>query len=694
MAACDICHRRKVKCDSEGPHPCSRCSGTSLQCTFKLADAHKVRRRRKRASITSHSSQDSFQPVQIAPNVASMKPHLTASSKAPPLHNLVHSGSQTPQTFVPTMEDIVEEELSRTALTQFYQRGITGDLPWFPYKDGHDIRIAFIGTSASNLAQLVQGELNAHNNHDASLHFPFPSIRPPMPWKPHKEQPLVKWYSKVAENAGALPTKEVRDDLVNSFFEKIHPGFAIVDEIEFRTRYADPENPPPLLLLQSVLLAGAHVSQHPKIAESRSLVKMALFRRAKALFDMHFENDRMNLVQSALLFTWHFEGPDDVSSNAYYWVGIACRVAFGLGMHRDLGPSSSTRMPLGDTRIYRRIWWTLVQVDILASLHHGRPPMIDPDDFDQTPLNADDFIEYCGHRNQNININYCIQNSSLCTIIISVLKLSSPGSLRRCRLSPNLLETQKAPLDSRLVGWYLRLPSSLLDASSKRSDFWALQIQLHYNLTLLHLHRITIDTNHSSNNNHSSLDQQKSLSTRHTAALSIARLFDDIITMEAIERCSFTSLTALLSAAIQMSYEARSASSNGEVVLAIQSQNRLENMLPAMTAIAAYWPSAEAIDSIFRKLSIEVKEQMKSHFSRLESMRDDYAASATPEVTSTIDQVTELASWDPNFNGSLAAGWSNIFGVGDANPFENFEPLGLMDSWLTMPTAENSRNVG
>lgn len=224
---------------------------------------------------------DSFEPVQIAPAVARYQNARVTSSGPPPLQRLAPSGSQTPQAFVPTIEDIVEEGLSRTALTQFYQRGITGDSPWFTYKDGHHIRIAFIGTSASNLAHLVQGELAAHNSHDPSLHFPFPSIRPPMPLKPHREQPLVRWYSKLADNAGALPTKEVRDDLVESFFEKIHPGCPIVDEVQFRARYADPENPPPLLLLQSVLLAGAHVCQHPKVAESRSLVKMALFRRAK-----------------------------------------------------------------------------------------------------------------------------------------------------------------------------------------------------------------------------------------------------------------------------------------------------------------------------------------------------------------------------------------------------------------------------
>ena len=143
---------------------------------------------------------------------------------------------------------------------------------------------------------------------------------------------------------------------------------------------------------------------------------------------------------------------------------------------------------------------------------------------------------------------------------------------------------------------------------------------------------------------------------------------------DAIESCSFTSLTALLSAAIQMSYEARSAATSGDAVLALQSQNRLENMLPAMTAPAAYvraivflnshlhlqttymyslhfhtrhqtyycfrdslheqiadspvfwWPSAEAIDSIFRKLSIEIKEKTMSHLTQLESLRDEYAS--------------------------------------------------------------------
>ena len=134
-----------------------------------------------------------------------------------------------------------------------------------------------------------------------------------------------------------------------------------------------------------------------------------------------------------------------------------------------------------------------------------------------------------------------------------------------------------------------------------------------------------------------------------------------------------------------MSFEARSAAANGEVVLALQSQSRVESMLPAMKSIAGYWPSAEAIDNIFRKLSAEIKEQTRSYFSRLELIRDEFATAGV-ETTSSSENVTESALWDASFNGSLAAGWSNIFGIGDANSFENFESLGPMDSWLTMST--------
>jgi len=80
--------------------------------------------------------------------------------------------------------------------------------------------------------------------------------------------------------------KEVRDALVESFFNDINPGFPVVDEAEFRMQYEDKDSPPPLLLYHAVLLAGAHACQHRKVVESRPIVKAVMFRRAKTLFDL------------------------------------------------------------------------------------------------------------------------------------------------------------------------------------------------------------------------------------------------------------------------------------------------------------------------------------------------------------------------------------------------------------------------
>ena len=161
-----------------------------------------------------------------------------------------------------------------------------------------------------------------------SLSFPIHSSYAAL--KPHKDMPFVKWHSQIVCDMGLLPEKEIADHIIADFFTKINPGFPIVDEIDFRARYADHTNCLPLILLQSVLLAGLHVCSHPKVAESRNVMQVTTFRRAKALFNLHYENDRLHIIQAALLFAWHSEGADDASANFYYWTGVACRIAFGL----------------------------------------------------------------------------------------------------------------------------------------------------------------------------------------------------------------------------------------------------------------------------------------------------------------------------------------------------------------------------
>ncbi|KAK4948357.1 hypothetical protein LTR10_012891 [Elasticomyces elasticus] len=249
-------------------------------------------------------------------------------------------------------------------LNRFYERGI-GARHWEVFHETDPIRIVYVGDSTANLHQLVQAEQPANR-----LHFPFPAIKPLLPWKPDANQTTAGGYliGAVGQDLASFPTRIVRDSLVQTYFDDIHPCYPVIDEEEFRRQYRDPDDPPPLILFHAVLLAAARISDHPMIAPSRPTVTATLFRRAKALFEARYENDRVHLVQAALLIAWHVEDSDTISSNAYHWVGQATRIALGLGMHRDLTGRSTTLMPGFDRRHYRRLWWLVLQAETMTAL--------------------------------------------------------------------------------------------------------------------------------------------------------------------------------------------------------------------------------------------------------------------------------------------------------------------------------------
>ncbi|OJJ45275.1 hypothetical protein ASPZODRAFT_17494 [Penicilliopsis zonata CBS 506.65] len=571
MPACDTCYRRKVRCVSEANRPCLACMRSKVECTFLLAERHAARRRQKRR----------------------------------PQEQLNDDGSA-----------------DRTALAQFQQQSIRTS-SWRVFGDGPNMRIAYIGTPASNLAQLVADEARFDGPHAASLHFPFPSIRPLLPWKPDGDVRMLRSVDEI----GSLPSPDLRQSLIDAFFEKVHPGFPIINEREFRSS----DHPPPLLLLQAVLLVGAQVCEHAKISQSRGLVKAAIFRRAKALFDLRYENDRMHLVQAALLFTWQSEGADDVSSNAYYWVGVACRIAFGLGMHRNLAVAAKSRMPADERRIYRRIWWTLVQLDVLASLHTGRPLMIAAEDCDQPPLQENDFIEGT-ELSRGVDAEFCIQHSVLCDITAQILRLASPGAAREFASDPSLFETRKSTLDMQLNRWFLQLPARLADTHRReRTTFLPLQLQMHYHMALLHLHRLKQPVPSPSSSSSSIHTRVVSDEICRSAAVSIASTFDSLIATNQLSQCWFTCLTSLLAAAIQLSSEARSALQTNNSTLEIQAQARLERLLTTASVAGRFWPGADGIYSLYSDLLQQLKRDTKVNLAvSLESQTPSVPTEPTP----------------------------------------------------------------
>ncbi|RFU31054.1 hypothetical protein B7463_g5274, partial [Scytalidium lignicola] len=536
----------------------------------------------------------------------------------------------------------ISEDLTRNSLPQFYQRGI-GASTWAVFQSVDLMRIAYIGTEVSNLSHLINLEGQAHGNagraSSAPLHLPHPAIRPTRPWKPEADHstftPLSQEYLR---DLSSFPAKEIRDSLVDSYFEKINPYFPVIDESQFRRQYANPAGPPGLLVFQSVLLVGAHVSNHPKVVQSRPMVRNALFRRAKALFEMRHENDRLHLVQSALLLTWHVENADTASCNSHYWSGVACRIAFGIGMHRDLtshGPRV-VLMPLNDRRIYRRVWWTLFQVEIFTALEHGRPSMIDLDEIDQPPLDIDDCIEENGLVNHRLHLDYLQRNVDLCCMILQVLKINSPGVRRKVATVQSIVRS----VDSNLASWMLRTPAV--------NDFASLQLHIHYHTILLHLHR----NNHRDSSAARWQQANSSIEICSQSANEIITILEKVLSNTMISQCYFTCVTGATATAIHISQVIGNALDQGSSLLAITGQRQLERLLRSTKELGKYWSNGEAVYKLFQSLSQRFKARILELVNKTTEVRSNDDIVIEGE-TQAVESQSENGEGSSNAQGQL-----------------------------------------
>lgn len=548
--ACLTCKKRKVRCDAAVTDlPCTPCRRGLLDCVpndkIVPGKVGTPRRRSSKQSVarTPSGLADRILPSEIAPTRTPTPERSPAQTK---------------------------KAETTTSLSNFLEQGIkTSDWKLFSGQD--PTRVVYIGTPIGNLAALVGNENPANS---VTVHFPFPANKAPLPWKPKSGVLPFAVSDDLLRDVGSVPTKEVRDDLVNAYFKYIHPAFPVISEPLFRKQYADPKNPPPIILLQCVLLAGAHVSDHPLVVAARSTVKTTLYRRARELFHLRYENDRLFLVQAAILFTWHQENADEVSCNTWMWTGIASRIAFGLGANRDLSPHASVPMPAWDRRRYRFVWWTLFCTEAFAALHYGRACTIRWEDFDVPDLITEDFRDMDENPDLTIRRDCFELNVALAYIAQDAMRLFAPRA-------PSLQSGLATSLNSRLAGLAVKLPQG--------DDPFSCQARLNYHLVLLHTHR---------NNRNEYIGEQKraeALKVRSEAASTMLSIFEIMEAKDYIRQCHFPVTTALMAVIVQFLEDIKMAIEASSIILASGAHAKLGRVISPGREIARYWPNADAI---------------------------------------------------------------------------------------------------
>ncbi|KAJ4523170.1 Transcriptional activator of fatty acid utilization [Exophiala dermatitidis] len=476
--ACETCHARKVRCDAASLGvPCTNCVAFSIECRIPIP-------KRKRAS-TARAKEEGSETGDSQQPATPTDPRIARPAQPKPT-----AGYNT-EDGIPSTQTIEAQAAHQAANNGTMAQFMKPKFARAPIKEAG--RVAYLGES-SNLSLLV------HDRHGTTdvVHYPLPeNIRGARARLTEPDQMEIE----ILQQRGAflLPPRALCDELVDAYFKWVAPIVPVINKTRFMKRYKDTKNPPSLLLLQAILLAGSRVCQNPQLMDatgSTTPAAMTFYKRAKALYDANYEDDRITIVQALILMGWYWEGPEgkgqastdyadaarsniaaDVTKNVFYWTRVAIVVAQGAGMHRSVESSQLSRQ---DKRLWKRVWWSLFTRDRSVAVALGRPVSINTDDSDVEMITEEDFIEEEGDPNNDIppdpvHVQFFLQYVKLCEIM--GLVLSQQYSVASKARRTNAIDLTHS--DMALADWLQNCPREVYWERS-RHHFWSALLHSNY----------------------------------------------------------------------------------------------------------------------------------------------------------------------------------------------------------------------
>ncbi|KAL5119163.1 Transcriptional activator of fatty acid utilization [Pleosporales sp. CAS-2024a] len=593
--ACETCHARKVRCDAASLGiPCTNCTAFSIECRIPAPKRKKTTTSRARDAdrcSPPHSSlppsgayrcSDGGESHDRSPASTSVEPR----DKTAPLN----SEHGTPAT---TVSSAYAAQQARENGT--YVQFMKPKFARAPIKEAG--RVAYLGES-SNLSLLV------HDRYGTTdvVHYPLPeSVR----GTKARSNEMDNMEIEILHQRGAflLPPRALCDELVDAFFKWVAPVVPVINRSRFMRQYRDPKNPPSLLLLQAVLLAGSRVCNNAQLMDSSGSTTpaaMTFYKRAKALYDANFEDDRVTIVQALILMGWYWEGPEDVTKNVFYWTRVAIVVAQGSGMHRSVEGSQLSR---SDKRLWKRIWWTLYSRDRSVAVALGRPIAIDPEDSDVEMVSEDDFIDDEAEHAAEfppdpVHVQFFINYVKLSEIM--GLVLSQQYSVASKHRRANAIDLTHS--DMALADWLQHCPPEV-QWDRTRHHFWAALLHSNYYTTLCLLHRAHMPPAGSpkSTNLDGFGEGEHAYPSRNIAYQAAAMITSIIENLRAHDQIRYTPafiVYSLFSALIMHVYQMKS--SNKSIVSA--TEQRITICLDALKEVSKVWLVAKMVHTLFESI--------------------------------------------------------------------------------------------
>lgn len=280
-----------------------------------------------------------------------------------------------------------------------------------------------------------------------------------------------------------LPDRKLADDLVDAFFDQVHPLCPFMHEGSFRGEYEDMWEDPDqascrlsyLALMNAVFALGVEFSSMVTPSNLVATVTPFVSRAREIVLAQIHRRGNLELLQALLLLCYYLSGTIDINE-CWNLAGLMNRTAFSIGLH--LNPDSRD-MPCIEKEVRKRVWWGCFVVDTTISLKCGRPGSMHLEDARNVPypLPVDD--QYI--QPQTRTPRQPSSHPSSLAFFIHNIKLSQiSGDILRALYSDHTMTSRQSGgdyvmadhdlaelivLDGRLRSWWNSTPAHLHPAS-------------------------------------------------------------------------------------------------------------------------------------------------------------------------------------------------------------------------------------
>ncbi|RGP67583.1 transcription activator acu-15 [Fusarium sporotrichioides] len=402
--ACDNCRERKIKCDGSKPicRPCSKRGEPPARCMYTVI-----------AGTAKHLSEQEYilslqkQVTDMQEVIDQLRQQAEANAATATI-NANSNESRSPRDRPPSASGTTGIDSGTTRAATGRSAGISTRVP----EAGGPSPVSAMG--ATTLTQNCQeddffGQSSVHSLLREVSHSQSRNLASSRDRTQKSTSVSVLGFSAAALCSPdfALPPRHVADRILDLYFNSVHIFYPWTHSVSFKKRYESlwesRDYPGPetgdsgdiglggercsessfFCALNAMFALGCEFSDFPQ----KEAASATFSSRMKSLLQMDIlDKGDLSHVQ-ALLLAAQFAISSEYPTRCYNIVGLACRIAVGLGLHKERHADKRSNL---ENEVRRRVWYGCLQMEMTICMTLGRPPVLEMTDDVLIPSAVDD----------------------------------------------------------------------------------------------------------------------------------------------------------------------------------------------------------------------------------------------------------------------------------------------------------------